>query len=117
VCTYDATHWSVLTKIDTIIDGATKAFFMKEYRGGNAKDMVEVEYASATALYARAPDNIPEPCAYGCFASDSQRVFYIQAFRDMKDELPDVDTFVSVLAKLHQKELPTRKFGFHMTST
>jgi hypothetical protein len=90
---------------------------VKEYWNANAKDMVEAEFASTTALYARAPDNVPEPCAYGCFASDPQRLFYIQTFRDVKDELPDVDAFLSVLVKLHQEELPTREFGFHMTST
>jgi protein-ribulosamine 3-kinase len=117
VCTHGATHWSVSTKIDTIIDGAAKSFFLKEYRDVNAKDMVKAEYESTAALYAMAPDNVPEPYAYGSFASDPKRFFYIQAFCDMNDELPDVDEYVSILARIHQKESPTGKFGFHITST
>jgi protein-ribulosamine 3-kinase len=117
VCTHGATHWSFSTKIDTIIDGAAKSFFLKEYRDVNAKDMVKAEYESTAALYAMAPDNVPEPYAYGSFASDPKRFFYIQAFCDMNDELPDVDEYVSILARIHQKESPTGKFGFHITST
>jgi protein-ribulosamine 3-kinase len=92
------------------------SFFLKEYRDENAKGMVEAEYESTAALYAAAPNNVPKPWAYGSFASDPTRFFYLQSFCDMNDELPDVDEFVAVMAKVHQKESPTEKFGFHITS-
>lgn len=115
-CTHGATHWSISTKIDTIIDGKAKSFFLKEYRDVNAEGMVRAEYESTTALYALAPNNVPQPWAYGPFASDPGRFFYLQSFCDMNDELPDINKFVSVLAKFHQQESPTGKFGFHVTS-
>lgn len=115
-CTHGATHWSISTKIDTIIDGKAKSFFLKEYRDVNAEGMVRAEYESTTALYALAPNNVPQPWAYGPFASDPGRFFYLQSFCDMNDELPDINKFVSVLAKFHQQESPTGKFGFHVTT-
>ncbi|KAI4606727.1 hypothetical protein J4E80_010039 [Alternaria sp. BMP 0032] len=116
VCTHGATHWSVSTKIDTRVDGKPTSFFLKEYRDANAKDMVRAEYESTAALHETAPQNVPRPLAYGSFASDPERFFYIQAFCDMNDELPDVDEFVAILAKIHQKKSPTGKFGFHITT-
>ena len=104
------------TKIDTRVDGKSTSFFLKEYRDANAKDMVRAEYESTAALHETAPQNVPRPLAYGSFASDPERFFYIQAFCDMNDELPDVDEFVAILAKIHQKKSPTGKFGFHITS-
>lgn len=78
--------------------------------------MVRAEYESTSALHFAAPNNVPLPQAYGSYASDPNRFFYLQQFCDMNDDLPDIDEFVSVLAKVHEKESPTGKFGFHITS-
>jgi len=78
--------------------------------------MVRAEYEAMVALYEMAPQNVPQPLAYGSFASDPEKSFFLQAFCDMNDELPDVDEFVAVLAKIHQKKSPNGKFGFHITS-
>jgi hypothetical protein len=116
VCTRGATHWSVSTKVDALVDGNRQSFFLKEYRDHKAKDMVKAEYESTKALHALTPDNIPRPWGYGSFAADPERFFYVQSFREMNEELPDVDKFVAVLAKIHQKESPNGMFGFHETS-
>ncbi|KAI4701062.1 hypothetical protein J4E89_010758 [Alternaria sp. Ai002NY15] len=126
VRTIGATHWSILTKIDTTIDSRPQSFFLKEYRDANAKHMVKAEYESTAALYAVVPNHVPRPYAYGCFASNSQRFFYLQSFCDMEDApvyaekvltasiKPFVEEFVGVLAKVHSNESPTGKFGFHI---
>jgi fructosamine-3-kinase len=86
----------------------------------NAQKMVKAEYESTAALYAVAPNNVPEPWAYGCFAEDPNRFFYLQSFCDMRDtpshDEDFVGKFVALLAQIHGKESPTGKFGFHITS-
>jgi len=128
VRTIGATHWSILTKIDTTIDSRPQSFFLKEYRDINAKHMVKAEYESTAALYAAVPNHVPRPYASGCFASDSQRFFYLQSFCDMEDApvyadkataasiKPFVEEFIGVLAEVHSNESPTGKFGFHIDS-
>ncbi|KAF2759864.1 hypothetical protein EJ05DRAFT_484762 [Pseudovirgaria hyperparasitica] len=116
VSTYGATHWSISTKIDTIVNGEEKSFFLKEYRDVNAEAMVKAEYESTAALYAISPQNVPEPIGYGSFASDAQRFFYVQVFCDMNEDLPEVDNFVTVLSKFHAKQSPDGQFGFHITT-
>ncbi|KAL1793877.1 hypothetical protein ACET3X_007298 [Alternaria dauci] len=128
VRTIGATHWSILTKIDTTIHSNPQSFFLEEYRDKNAEFMVKAEYESTAALYAAVPDNVPRPYAYGCFASDPQRFWYLQSFCDMDDVPVDagnaegasldsfVDEFIGVVARVHGVESPTGKFGFHVNS-
>jgi hypothetical protein len=85
VCTHGATHWSILTKIDAIVGGTPRSFFLKEYRNANAKDVVKAEYESIAALYAAAPVNVPKPYAYGSFDSDTMR--YVVIVRLIRLEL------------------------------
>jgi len=80
------------------------------------------------SLYAAVPNHVPRPYAYGCFASDPQRFFYLQSFCDMEDApvyaervltasiKPFVEEFIGVLAGVHSIESPTGKFGFHIDS-
>jgi aminoglycoside phosphotransferase (APT) family kinase protein len=101
---------------------------LKEYRDPNAEHMVKAEYESTTALCAAVPNNVPQPYAHGCFASDARRYFYLQSFCDMGDVPvsadafmitsvdPFVEEFIGILAEVHSKESPTGKFGFHMNS-
>jgi hypothetical protein len=85
VCTHGATHWCILTKIDAIVGGTSRSFFLKEYRNANAKDVVKAEYESTAALYAAAPVNVPKPNAYGSFDSDTMR--YVVIVRLIRLEL------------------------------
>jgi protein-ribulosamine 3-kinase len=128
VRTIGATHWSTLSKINTTVNGRPRSFFLKEYRDPNAEHMVKAEYESTTALCAAVPNNVPQPYAHGCFASDARRYFYLQSFCDMGDAPVSADAFmatsvdwfieefIGILAEVHSKESPTGKFGFHMTS-
>jgi protein-ribulosamine 3-kinase len=120
VSTMGATHWSILTKIDTIVDGKPRSFFLKEYRDANAKGMIEAELESTATLYTMALDNVPRPLAYGLFAADSKRFFYLQSFCHMTDAPSQDEIFISklvaLLAEIHRKDSPTGKFGFHITS-
>ena len=69
------------------------------------------------ALHAVIPANIPQPLAWGTYADDPKKHFYLAEFCDMKDELPNVSNFVSIIAQLHENSgSPTGKFGFHVTT-
>jgi protein-ribulosamine 3-kinase len=102
-------------------EGRSKSFFLKECRDTNVEDMVQAEYDPTAALYAVALNNVPKPLAYGSFATDPARLFYVQFFCNMQNAPSHVETFidklVALLAKIHLKESPTGKFGFHITST
>ena len=74
--------------------------------------MFHGEYESSKAIYDVCPDFIPEPIAYGTFASIPNTHFYLAQFIDMADELPDIDTFPEKLAELHKKATSSQ-YGFH----
>jgi hypothetical protein len=86
VCTHGATHWYILAKIDAIVGGTPRSFFLKNVViNANAKDVVKAEYESTAALYAAAPVNVPRPYTYGSFDSDMMR--YVVIVRLIRLEL------------------------------
>ena len=47
--------------------------------------MVRSEYESTVTLHAIVPANVPRLIAYGCFAEDAARWWYLQEWREMRD--------------------------------
>ena len=75
------------------------------------------EYASMTALYAVTPDFVALPIAWGTYASNSDTHFFLCAFHNMSEELPDVKAYPAKVAELHRKGIsPNGKFGFMATT-
>lgn len=78
------------------------------------------EFESGKLLYGLAPDACPMPIGYGTYKSDKDSHFYLCAFHDMNDELPDVEEFCAKLAQMHKDSIamgsPDGKYGFHVTT-
>ena len=68
-----------------------------------------------SALHDAMPDLAPKPYGWGTYASDPDTHFFVCAFHDMTDDIPDVQTFPAKVAELHMKAVsPNGKYGFHV---
>lgn len=69
-------------------------------------------------MHTYAPDNVPEPIAWGTYMSMPDTHFYICVCRDMVDDLPGVSKLGALVSKLHLDSMgksPGGKYGFHAT--
>lgn len=68
-------------------------------------------------MWQHIPDNVVVPIAHGTLKSDDSKSFFLAAFRDFGDKIPDATKLVDVLKVLHTSAIsPTGKFGFHVTT-
>ncbi|KAI4173453.1 MAG: hypothetical protein LQ348_006584 [Seirophora lacunosa] len=109
-------HWTRTAKIVTEqADGTQKLFFLKVTQDEVGKAMVWGEYESMNALHSISPELTPAPIARGTFAQADNVHFFLCEFVDMTGDLPDVDTSMKMLAKLHtQSSSPNGRYGFHV---
>lgn len=76
-------------------------------------------FESEKMMHTYAPDNVPEPIAWGTYMSIPDTHFYICVFRDMVDDLPSVSKLGALVSKIHLDSMgrsPNGKFGFHVTT-
>jgi fructosamine-3-kinase len=79
--------------------------------------MVMGEFESMSAVHDVLPELVPKPIAWGTYTSIPNTHFFLCAFREMVDDMPEPDQFAALLSALHQKSVsPTGKFGFHVTT-
>jgi len=98
-------------------DGTPQSFFIKVVSKKTGKNMVHGEFESMRAIHSVLPEFVPRPVAWSSFDAIQDTHFFLFAFRDMTNEMPDPYTFASLLSALHQKSIsPTGKFGFHTTT-
>ncbi|CAH0052437.1 unnamed protein product [Clonostachys solani] len=88
--------------------------FMKILDREDAKELAEGEYESMVLMHKLIPEAIVPPIAWGMFETDSSKAFYLTYFRDLDKQLPSDDSLIRLISKIHQKESPTGKFGFHV---
>jgi protein-ribulosamine 3-kinase len=75
--------------------------------------MVLGEFHSMTAIHEASPNFAPKPLGWGSYAKEPDMYFFLCAFHEMKDKVPDVSTFPAMLAQLHKNGVsPSGKFGF-----
>jgi protein-ribulosamine 3-kinase len=75
--------------------------------------MVFGEFHSMTAIHEASPNFSPKPLGWGSYAKEPDMYFFLCAFHEMKDKVPDVSTFPAMLAQLHKNGVsPSGKFGF-----
>jgi len=75
------------------------------------------EFHSMTALHQAMPDLTPRPIGWGKYANEPDTYFFLCAFHEMADEVPDVSNFPSMLAQMHKNGVsPSGKFGFPVTT-
>lgn len=87
--------------------------------GDRGRRMMEGTFASEQSLYSFAPRNVPKPLAWGTYKSEPDSHFYICEFHEMTDDLPDVQKFCAIVAKIHRDSMgqsPNGKYGFHVTT-
>jgi protein-ribulosamine 3-kinase len=78
---------------------------------------MEATYESEKLFYEYAPDHVPQPIAWGAYASNSNDYFFLAKFHDMIEEIPDVRSFISIIVDVHRKSMgksPNGQYGFHI---
>lgn len=79
--------------------------------------MMSGEFASMSAIHKAAPDLAPKAIGWGQYAEDPEIYFFLCAFHDMTDDIPNVSSFPAMLAQMHKNGVsPTGKFGFPVTT-
>jgi len=86
------------------------------YTATHAVDIARSEYESTKELSKVIPENVTTPIGTGPCANNPNRGFFLAEYRDMTDDLPSADELVSLVAKIHQNESPTGKFGNYMNT-
>lgn len=142
--------WTRSIRIDIeLADGTPKAYFIKVElcinftsllnkaadssgqvaTGENCLSMLKGEYNSSVAMDTVLPGFAPLPIGWGTFESNKNLHFFLQAFHEMDQEVPDMDMLTKMLAEMHLKsagmcdELTKNHgkpagtmYGFHVTT-
>jgi protein-ribulosamine 3-kinase len=63
-------------------------------------------------LYNIMPELVAEPIAWGAYKSEPDTYFFVCRFCELSGEIPDVDDFPALVAKMHQQEISeTGEYG------
>ncbi|KAK8010954.1 hypothetical protein PG990_009919 [Apiospora arundinis] len=110
--------WSTGYKIEIEGDGGEeKEFFIKILDCERADEMARGEFECQTTLMQYIPDNVVPPIAWGKFAENPTKAFYLTHFRYLHERLPTTQQLLPIVKKLHSSSAsPTGKFGFPVTT-
>ena len=80
--------------------------------------MMQGEFESMTAIHSVTPGFAPRPIAWGSYASTADNThFFLCAFHDMDEVLPNPARLGAQLAALHRNsKSPSGRYGFHVTT-
>lgn len=79
--------------------------------------MMSGEFKSMTTIHEVAPALVPRPIAWGSYDSIEDVHFFLCEFRNMTEQLPDIETFPANMAELHRNGTsPDGRFGFYVTT-
>ena len=111
---YGASYWTRTARIATEQDdGRSLSFFLKVAQNSTGKAMVSGEFTSMSLLHKTLTHLVPTLYAWGTYATDSNVHFFLCAFVEMNDDLPDVEKLSALLAELHKKGVnPEGRYGF-----
>ncbi|KAL8673456.1 MAG: hypothetical protein Q9168_002123 [Polycauliona sp. 1 TL-2023] len=88
--------------------------------GDRGRAMMRGTFESEQALYLFAPNNIPKPVAWGTYAQEPNKHFYICEYFNMTDDLPDIQKFCTLVAQIHKDSMGrspfSNKYGFPVTT-
>ncbi|KAK8068160.1 hypothetical protein PG996_007272 [Apiospora saccharicola] len=103
---HGASFWTSTARINLeLVDGTQYHLFLRTATGDLGMSILRGEYHGAKAIHKFTPEGIPRPVAWGTYSSDPNTHFYLCELMKMKDELPDIREFSSMLAKLHQDSM------------
>ncbi len=137
IATHGSSFWTQTAQLETtLLDGTLKSYFLKVAEGENGCGMMRGEFESMSLLYSITPDFVPKPHAWGTYQGLPQFHFFLCDFQwvdcpttrphiydglisniihsDMIEELPEIESFTSAVARLHKASMPLSpgKFGF-----
>ncbi|KAI0123278.1 Fructosamine kinase-domain-containing protein [Xylariales sp. AK1849] len=114
ITTSGSSYWARTAKIETETpDGEEDSYFIKVQQGDYGEKVFTGEYASMKALYEVMPELVPKPVGTGHYARDPDKWFFLCAFHEMVDDVPDVEEFSTMVAEMHKRGAsPDGKFGF-----
>jgi len=114
---HGASFWTRTARVTVkLANGSAQLFFLKIGKDDFSRDMLRSEYEGVNALYRIVPELVPRPIAWGAYMSKPDTFFFLADFIPMLEELPDPETFCTMLARLHRDSIPLSpngKFGFH----
>ncbi|KAL8729451.1 MAG: hypothetical protein Q9166_004699 [cf. Caloplaca sp. 2 TL-2023] len=100
-------------------DGSVKTYFKKGALGDRGREMMRGTFESEKTLYSFAPNNVPKPLAWGTYKAEPDKHFYMCDFYEMTDDLPEIQSFCTIVAKIHLDSMgksPDGKCGFQVTT-
>ncbi|KAK0726770.1 Fructosamine kinase-domain-containing protein [Lasiosphaeria miniovina] len=110
------TRWSTGKRIDVEVGGGTKSYFVKIIEVNEYLEAARGEFEGAKAIAAVIPDNTIAPIAWGYFAGDRTKTWYLTEFRHLSEATPPFDQLLAIVLKLHRGSAsPNGRFGFHVT--
>lgn len=81
--------------------------------GERGRRIASGEFTAMSTIYKLNPDLVPRPLAWGSYDNIPNVYFLLCEFRNMTDELPDIDKFVSQIAEFHRGGAsPDGRYGF-----
>ncbi|KAL8794092.1 MAG: hypothetical protein Q9195_003277 [Heterodermia aff. obscurata] len=114
---YGASYRTRTVRIDTKqADGSGKSYFLKVSDG--EKSMMLGEFESMKAIETFAPKFVPHPIAWGTFQKDPSNHFFLMDFREMDQEVPEMEGLCLKLAEMHKNSHAAgiQQFGFHVVT-
>ncbi|KAJ4294364.1 hypothetical protein N0V90_008054 [Kalmusia sp. IMI 367209] len=126
-----ASEWCQTVRIDARLrNGTLRRYFKKMgvmeipltspgkvQSGEVGRRMIEGTFQSESTYISYCPNHVPKPIAFGEYAAEPDTWFYLCEYHDMVDKLPEMKSFVAIVAKVHQASMgksPTQKYGFHV---
>ncbi|EJT74841.1 hypothetical protein GGTG_08679 [Gaeumannomyces tritici R3-111a-1] len=106
--------WGRTAKLETLHpDGRKMLYFLKVHVGAHSHGLMASEYHAMAIIHKAIPDLAIRPIAYGTYVSNPNANFFLSEFRDMREELPDVEEFCEQIALLHKQAVnPDGRFGW-----
>ncbi|KLU86057.1 hypothetical protein MAPG_05076 [Magnaporthiopsis poae ATCC 64411] len=106
--------WGRTAKVEARhADGRKLSYFLKVHIGAHSHGLMASEYHAMTIIHETMPELAIKPLAYGGYISNPNAYFFLAEFRDMREEMPDVEEFCEQIALLHKQAVnPEGKFGW-----
>ncbi|KAF2649449.1 hypothetical protein K491DRAFT_721643 [Lophiostoma macrostomum CBS 122681] len=114
---HGSSFWTQTAQLETKLpDGTCQTYFLKVAEGENGRGMMRGEFESMSLLHSITPEFVPKPHAWGTYHGLPQFHFFLCDFHDMTDELPEIESFTSTVARLHKASsaLSPDRYGFHV---
>ncbi|CAG8981551.1 hypothetical protein HYALB_00013936 [Hymenoscyphus albidus] len=125
---HGSSMWTQTARVETTqADETQKSYFLKAgfytsthvASGDLGLGMVEGEFESMKSIHDVLEDFCPKPLAWGTFKSNPDLHFFLCDFREMDQDIPEMDRFTSMLAEFHSTSSarsPNGHFGNHCTT-